>query len=352
MSNIIHINASRPYEVIVGAGNMNEIGEAITERFNYSTIAIFTDDIVDELYAGTVCDSLENAGLKWCKFVFPHGEQSKRLETMSDFISYMAENGITRQDAVLALGGGVCGDIGGLAAALYMRGIGLIQVPTTLLAMTDSSVGGKTAVDIEQGKNLIGAFYQPSMVWCDTSVLNTLPKNILRDGYAEVIKYGILFDRDFFNDLSTRTPRTDVVSASVQFKRDVVQADETDQGIRALLNLGHTIGHSVEKLSGYTLSHGEAVAIGMIRAARIAASDGFTDCSDNIKQKLHEFGFETACPYTSQEIYEAAMADKKRSIDGITLILPERIGKCGLFKYNNNRFLELLRQTELDGCSR
>ncbi len=346
MSETIHINASHPYDVVIGKEILTGIGPAVKERLNCAAAAIITDDIVDGLYADTVTASLQRAGLRHCKYVFPHGERSKNIGTLCSFIDIMADEGLSRTDAVLALGGGITGDIGGLAAALYMRGINLVQVSTTLLAMTDSSVGGKTAVDIPQGKNLVGTFYQPSLVWCDTSTLNTLPHDILRDGYAEVIKYGILFDKDFLDSLSFSSDIIQTVAASVRFKRDIVEADERDRGQRALLNLGHTIGHALERLSGYTMSHGQAVAIGMARAARMGAAYGLPDCTEAICAKLAAFGFDTDCPYPANNILEAALADKKRDADSISLILPEQPGHCGIFKVGIDVFRELLLKTE------
>lgn len=346
MRETIHIKASRPYDAVIGKGILKEIGPAIKACLSYPHIVILTDDNVDRLYAGTVVESLAQAGLKCHKYVFPHGEQSKGIDTLCGFISSMAECGTGRADAVIALGGGVTGDIGGLAAALYMRGIGFIQVPTTLLAMADSSVGGKTAIDIPQGKNLIGAFHQPSLVWCDTDTLATLPHDILRDGYAEVIKYGILFDREFFDGLTFESDIVRTVSASVRFKRDIVEADERDKGIRALLNLGHTVGHAIERLSDYSITHGEAVAMGILHIARIGAAYGLEDCTDAICSKLSAFGFSTECPYPADDILNAALADKKRNADSITLVLPEHIGKCGLYNVSTAVFKELLSTTE------
>ena len=346
MNSTIHINASRPYDAVIGKGILGEIGQALSQRFGYSKVAIFTDDTVDALYAATVSASLQQARIGSVKFVFRHGEAAKTLATAGEFIDAMAGAGITRTDAVLALGGGVAGDIGGLAAALYMRGIDFVQVPTTLLAMVDSSVGGKTAVDISAGKNMLGAFHQPSLVWCDVSTLDTLPQSILRDGYAEVIKYGVLFDSEFFDTLKFGEALQQTVGMSIRFKRDIVQQDELDRGQRALLNLGHTIGHAVERLSGYAVTHGTAVAVGMSRAARLGAAFGLQDCTQAIDSKLAGFGFTTDCPYSAQELFDAAMSDKKRSAGHITLVLPERIGKCGLYKIDTESFRKLLVTAE------
>lgn len=346
MSTSIRISASRPYDVVIGNRILQDIGPAVRERFSYGSVAVITDDNVDKLYAGSVLKSLSDAGIRCCRFVFRSGEESKNIGTVTDFIGFMASHGITRSDAVLALGGGVTGDMGGFAAAVYMRGIDFIQLPTTLLAMTDSSVGGKTAVDIQEGKNLVGAFHQPSLVWCDTDTLTTLPHDTLRDGYAEIIKYGVLFSEEFFNELSFQTDIQKTVFESVTFKRNIVEADETDRGQRALLNLGHTIGHALERLSNYRMTHGEAVAIGLVRAAKLAAAYGFIDNTEAIAGKAAGFGFATTSPYSAEQICQAALSDKKRTSDGITLILPERIGRCSQVNVSIDEFRKLLRQTE------
>ena len=346
MTRTIHIDASAPYDVTVGNGILADIGNAVKDCLGCSRVALFTDDTVDRLYSGTVTESLQRAGIDCCSFVFTHGETEKDIATVTDFIRFMAGKGITRSDAVLALGGGVAGDMAGLSAALYMRGIRFVQIPTTLLAMVDSSVGGKTAVNIPEGKNLIGAFHQPAMVWCDTDTLKTLPRDILRDGYAEVIKYGVLFDNLFFRELSLNSNIIDIVTKSVTFKQNVVEADEKDHGQRALLNFGHTIGHALEKLSGYSITHGEAVAAGMIRAALMGAAYGLADCSREIASKVREFGFRTGYPYSASDIFNAAMTDKKSNGKGITMIFPVTIGKCGLYDIDSDTLQKLLIQTE------
>lgn len=340
----IEVNASAPYKVVIGSGILDGIGQAVSKDFRFRNVAILADDFVAGLYAQIVTNSFETAGIKCFMHTFQHGEQSKRIETVLDFIAFMSQHGITRDDAVVALGGGVTGDMAGFASAIYLRGIPYIQIPTTLLAMADSSVGGKTAVDTSFGKNLIGAFHQPCLVWADTDTLKTLPQDILRDGYAEVIKYGVLFDRSFFDSLEPGCRLPAHVAASVCFKKNVVEADEQDHGQRALLNFGHTIGHALEKLSQYSLSHGQAVAIGMVAEAKIAAHLGMPDCSGQIRRKLEQFGFNTDCPFDADLIYGATMSDKKRTADGITLILPESIGHCVLQKLSAGEFLQVLEQ--------
>jgi 3-dehydroquinate synthase len=228
---------------------------------------------------------------------------------------------------IVALGGGVVGDLAGFAAATYLRGIRFIQVPTTLLAAVDSSVGGKTAIDLSAGKNLAGAFYQPSLVLCDTDTLNTLPEDIFRDGCAEVIKYGILYDEPFFSYLENAGlgfDREAVIARCVELKRDVVAKDEFDTGERMKLNLGHTIGHGVEARSNFALSHGKSVAIGMAIVARAS------HCPDTqrILQCLEKFGLPTTTDYPPEDIYTYTLSDKKRSGGTVKLILPRSIGCC------------------------
>ena len=241
----------------------------------------------------------------------------------------MAAAHLTRADTVVALGGGVTGDLAGFAAASYLRGIRLVQVPTTLLAMVDSSVGGKTAVDLPEGKNLVGAFHQPALVLCDLDTLDTLPQAVFREGCAEVIKTAILFDRPLFEDLKRdglNFNRESVIARCVEHKRDIVAEDEFEAGSRKLLNLGHTLGHAVEKCSGYAVAHGAAVAIGTAAMARaFCREDG-----EEIHAVLQKFGLPLTTEFTPEELAEAALADKKRQGDTVTLVVPTAVGKCEL----------------------
>ncbi|MDD6503238.1 MAG: 3-dehydroquinate synthase, partial [Oscillospiraceae bacterium] len=232
--------------------------------------------------------------------------------------------------------GGVTGDVSGFAAATYQRGISYIQIPTTLLAAVDSSVGGKTAIDLPAGKNLAGAFYQPGLVLCDYDTLNTLPEEVFTDGCAEVIKYGVIWDADFFEQLKSpiRPQIESVIARCVEIKRDVVQQDEFDTGIRGLLNFGHTIGHAVEKCSAYAVSHGSAVAIGMALMTKAAYLAGRCDedCVDSVYAMLRQYGLPTRTEFAPDDLLAAMLSDKKRSGSKISLIVPERIGKCDIVK--------------------
>ncbi len=327
----IHVEASRAYDIYIGAGILPSIGEFITPLLGRCRLAVLTDSNVDVLYGDALMGYLSAAGYDACKYVIPAGEASKCADNLLAFLNFMAAAQLTRSDAVIAFGGGVVGDLGGLSASLYLRGIKFVQVPTTLLAAVDSSVGGKTAIDIPAGKNLVGSFYQPSLVCCDTALMETLPAAIYRDGCAEVIKYGVILDASLYETLRTIPfDREAVVARCVEIKRDVVQQDEFDNGIRGLLNFGHTFGHAIEKLSNFGVSHGEAVAKGMVIAARMAPLCGLCNVADELSALLVAYGFDIACAYGANEIYEALLSDKKRRGGNISVVLPRAVGNCSL----------------------
>ena len=345
----ITVHASGTYDILIDKGSLGSIGQVLKERFKPCTIAILSDDKVFPLYGKTVTDSLQAAGFRTVAHVIPNGEQSKTLDNVTAFIECMVKAQVTRTDMVLALGGGVVGDMAGFAAAIYLRGIPYIQVPTTLLAAVDSSVGGKTAVDISAGKNLVGAFHQPALVYLDTDTLNTLDPAVLRDGFAEVIKYGIRLDGNLFDAVAVPDSfdLTKVIARCIEIKRDVVEQDEFDKGLRGLLNFGHTFGHVIEKLSGFTITHGSAVARGMIIAAKVARIYGFTDYTEVITKVVKDYCFETNCPYSADELYSVILSDKKRSGADITLVLPKEIGACTLEKMPAGQVLELMKKAGL-----
>lgn len=330
----VKIPVSSPYEVRIGYDLLDRAGEDIRFAAGGCAAAIITDDNVGPLYAGRLQDSLQKAGYRVSVFQFPHGERAKTLQTYGELLEFLANSGLTRHDVVVALGGGVTGDLAGFAAATYLRGIRLVQMPTTLLAATDSSVGGKTGVDLPHGKNLVGAFHQPCLVICDCALTDTLPKSVFTDGCAEVIKYGLIADADFFQSLylPVREQLETVVAWCVKIKSDVVCADEQEKGVRQLLNYGHTVGHAIEKCSGYTVSHGRAVAIGMAVMARAAWRSGWCEraCAEQTEQMLKNYGLPICCDMPTEDLYHAAMADKKRSGDDITVVVPEKVGKCTL----------------------
>ncbi len=345
----IKVSASTAYEIVLGSGNVDAIAEEIAKVLGSCRLAILTDDKVDALHGAVVERLLTEGGFDTKKYVIPNGEESKNADNLLGFINFMAEQHFTRRDAVVALGGGVVGDMAGFAAAVYMRGIKFVQIPTTLLAAVDSSVGGKTAIDIAAGKNLMGAFHQPALVVCDTDLLSTLAPEVLRDGFAEVIKYGVIADRTLFESLAQGAPHDlrPTIARCVEIKRDIVEADEFENGPRKLLNFGHTIGHAIELLSGYKTSHGNAVAKGMVIAAHIGARMGLKDCTKDIEKILDRYGFDLSCPYPADALYAAALGDKKRSGNEITLIVPEDIGRCTMRRMPCGELLGLLKEIEL-----
>ena len=324
----IKVTASKSYDVLIGAGLLKNLGqELLTVLKKPCKVAIISDSNVWPLYGKTAENALTDSGFTIVTFVFPAGESSKNTDTFIQILNFLAENHLTRSDAVLALGGGVTGDMTGFAAATFLRGIRYIQVPTTLLAMVDSSVGGKTAIDLPAGKNLVGAFYQPSLVLCDLDTLNTLPHSVFCDGCAEVIKYGILYDRELFDHLSNKGldfDREAVIARCVELKRNVVAEDEFDTGARQKLNLGHTIGHGIEAQSNFSVTHGQAVAIGMA----IVAKAGCKSIYDELCAVLKKFNLPTTTVYFARQLYTSALSDKKRAGGTVNLIIPREIGYC------------------------
>lgn len=334
MMKTVEVSASKKYEVVIGGGVLEQAGARVRAIAPAcEKIAVITDDRVAPLYAGRLEQSLAGAGFSVVRFTLEHGERSKNAENYVQILNFLAENRMTRGDLVAALGGGVVGDISGFAAATYLRGVKYIQIPTTLLAMVDSSVGGKTAIDLPAGKNLAGAFCQPDLVLCDPSTLDTLPGEVFTDGCAEVLKYGVLGDRTLFDHLLERGrefDRGDVVTRCVEMKRDYVCADEFDTGVRQKLNLGHTVGHAIEKCSGYAVPHGSAVAVGMAVVARAAAARGLctADCAEEIVRAITALGLPTATEFSAEELAAPMLSDKKRSGASVNLIVPCGIGDC------------------------
>ena len=325
----VTVNASKRYDIKIGSGLLATLGAEAAVLGKAEKVCIVSDSNVFPLYGKTAEDSLKSAGFSVVSFVFPAGEESKNGNTYLELLGFLAENQLTRSDMIVALGGGVVGDLAGFAAATFLRGIRFIQIPTTLLAAVDSSVGGKTAIDLPAGKNLAGAFCQPSLVLCDTDCLNTLPPEIFRDGCAEVIKYGILYDAEFFDSLcrdGLNFDREAVIARCVELKRDVVMEDEFDTGARMKLNLGHTVGHGVEAASRFSLSHGASVAIGMAivaRASNCPDTDWILDC-------LTRFTLPVTTEFTAGQLADIALSDKKRSGGTVKLIIPHAIGHCDI----------------------
>ena len=329
----ISVQASQQYQVMIGKDILSDAGLYINQVKSGCKAAIISDSHVWPIYGATVEHSLSAVGFEPVAFVFQAGEASKNATTYLEILNFLAVHNVTRSDVIVALGGGVVGDISGFAAATFLRGVSYIQIPTSLLAMVDSSVGGKTAIDLPAGKNLVGAFKQPSLVLCDVSVLGTLPREEFLDGCAEVIKYGMLYDSELIQYLLKTGPAFDletVITKCVTFKRDVVKEDEFDTGARQKLNLGHTIGHGIESCSNFGITHGQAVAAGMAIVTRAAVSKSI--CSNDVYMQLETllklFELPTQTEFTSEKLYQAALSDKKRSGDSVSLIIPRDIGNC------------------------
>lgn len=329
----VQVSASKTYAVKIGAGLLTQCGEEIAALGGTKRVCIVSDNTVWPLYGEKVQASLEKAGFLVDSFVFAAGESSKNGSVYLALLSRLAQIPLTRTDTVVALGGGVAGDLAGFTAATYLRGVRFVQLPTTLLAAVDSSVGGKTAIDLPEGKNLAGAFYQPELVLCDCYALQTLPSEIFRAGCAEVIKYAVLFDPALFDYLLETGTDFDleyVIAKCVQWKQDIVAADEFEKGQRKLLNLGHTFGHGIEACSNFEISHGEAVAAGMAIAARVSASMELCDSAvvERIEEILKRFSLPVSADLSAKALCKAALQDKKRAGDCIHLILPKAIGDC------------------------
>jgi len=327
--------AERSSTICIERGLLSRAGLVAAEKLPSRNCAIISDDIVDALYGEKLESSLKNAGFSVVRMAFAHGESSKNIETYARVINFLAENRLTRKDAVIALGGGVVGDLAGFAAATYLRGVNLVQVPTSLLACVDSSVGGKTAIDITAGKNLCGAFYQPDLVLIDPDMLATLPDDIFTDGMAEVIKYAAISDISILDLCRNARENADgIIRRCIEIKKDVVAQDERDTSIRQILNFGHTYGHAVEAVSDFAITHGKAVAIGMCIMARACAKRGFcsAECADELISAIEAQGLPTASPFAPEALFETMLSDKKRVPDGLNLVLMTGRGACEIRK--------------------
>lgn len=330
----ITINASSPYDVVIERGLIQKVGQLIKAVAVGKNAVIISETNVYPIYGKCLKESLEKENYKVFEYIFPAGEKSKNTDTLVSLWEFLAENHITRSDTLIALGGGVTGDLTGFAAATFLRGIKYVGIPTSLLAMVDSSVGGKTAVDLKGGKNLAGAFYQPNLVIIDPDTLSSLPEKVFSDGMAEVIKYGMIDNPDFLVSLTNGCDIEYTIKTCVEEKRNIVALDERDTGIRQLLNFGHTAAHGIEILSNFEISHGSAVAVGMtmITEAAVKSEQCPQDTLTVLKNLLKKYSLPTNCEFNSEQIALAALNDKKRSGDSITLVLPEKTGKCILKK--------------------
>jgi 3-dehydroquinate synthase len=341
------------YDVLIGHGILELAGESCRDNASGSVAMLVTDSHVGPLYARRVQDSLERSGYEVAIDEIPAGEPSKNLALWGEGLSLAAECGLSRKDLFVALGGGVVGDIAGFMAACYMRGVNVVQVPTSLLAMVDSSVGGKTAIDIPAGKNLVGAFWQPKAVVCDLDCLATLDEALFRDSLGEVLKYGVMWDAALFADLEAAplshrdwdTERLEAIVAScVEIKRDVVEKDERESGLRQILNLGHTIGHAVEAAAGYTLGHGTCVAIGMCYMARACAKKGWCEpeTARRIEALVVAHGLPTTSSFDADTLFSFALRDKKRVGAYVNIVAVKAVGEVEVMHVTLEEFKELI----------
>lgn len=340
----IHIDTARPYDVHIGAGILEDLGQLLPEKLlrtagDGGRAVLITDENVGPLYEERVAELLSGLGFDVLKARVPAGETAKSGQWYLRMLSFLAQNHVSRRDVLFALGGGVVGDLTGFLAASYQRGTSFVQLPTTLLSAVDSSVGGKTAINLPEGKNLVGAFYQPEAVIMDIKTLDTLEPSVFADGCAEVIKYGMIWDEKLFRLLEDQVlPRrrqdedllTEVTCRCVDIKRQVVVQDELDKGHRNLLNFGHTIGHSIEKNSGFEISHGSAVAMGMAMVTEAAETAGICQAGTGaaLRILLESYGLPARAPFTTEQLLEGMLSDKKIEGQKINLILPRKIGEC------------------------
>lgn len=329
----IVINTPAPYDVLISRGNLRDFGRVLGERFSCAKIAIIADERVFSLHGDALLSSLKGANIAACVFTFPAGEQSKSFTVLEQILGFLCENEITKSDALVAFGGGVCGDLVGFAASIYLRGVSFINVPTTLLAQVDSSVGGKNAINLDAGKNLAGTVYQPSLVFCDVDLLKTLPERELSCGIAECIKCAVIASPPLFELLSRGQSLENieqVICACIEIKGAFVERDERDFGERRKLNFGHTAAHAIEKCSDFKISHGAAVAVGMCIAADYSAKIGFCEreVAAQIRRALVANALPISCEFSAAKLAAAALSDKKRRGDKISVILPKKIGNC------------------------
>lgn len=351
---------NRAYDIHIEKGCLSQIGAACTSLFGEQAkrCLIVTNDVVAPLYLDTVQASLESSGWHVSQHILPDGEQFKTIDSWSGIMDSLMFNKLARNEPIIALGGGVVGDMAGFAAACYRRGIPFVQVPTTVLAQVDSSVGGKTAVSHAHGKNMIGAFYQPKLVWIDPNVLQTLAPNQLRAGLAEVIKYGAIWDAEFFKYVEQHASdlhelNTEVVNKAIldscRYKAEIVMQDETEQGARALLNLGHTFGHAIESMTHYTgYLHGEAVAIGMCMAARLSEQLNHAPkgTEDKMVKALTALELPVDVPqFTAEQWLDAMGHDKKNIGSLIRYILLRDIGEAFIAEDVKDRDIQHLIQS-------
>ena len=343
----ITVNTSKKYDVIIDKGILGKSGKLFKELSLSGKVCIVSDSTVAPLYLKTVKKSLLCEGFDVCEYVFLAGEASKNAAVFIDILNFLAKNHFTRKDTVVALGGGVTGDIAGFCAATYMRGIAFIQMPTSLLAAVDSSVGGKTAINLDNGKNLAGAFYQPWAVFFDLNVLETLPGENFKDGCGEIIKYAMISGdgiEEFIN--SDTLDLEEIISRCVKIKQDIVSKDEFESGLRMILNFGHTAGHCIEKASDYSISHGRAVAMGMYIITNAWEKRGLCrkGTLSSLLKMLEKFSIDFKCTYNATKLCEIAKNDKKADGGQINLVVPLDMGKCDVVRVEMGELYDIFKE--------
>lgn len=348
----LRVEVGKGYDIFIQKGILNDCGRYIKTVSQAKKVCVVSDTNVYPIYQNGVKKSLQENGFEVISYVFKAGEASKTIATVMEMVECMAQNGFTREDLVVALGGGVCGDMAGFAAAIYLRGIEFVQIPTSLLAQVDSSVGGKTAVDLPQGKNLCGAFHQPCLVLIDPNTLQTLTPKYFSDGMAEAIKMGCIKSKRLFEKIEQQNANEiieEIIFECVSLKAEVVQQDEKERGERALLNFGHTAGHAIEKLHGFTtISHGEAVGIGMVLIAKAGEKNGITEkgTANRIVNVLEKYHLKTEDTHALNDIITAMNSDKKRTGDAIRFILLRSIGDSLVQPIHKEEILNFFKEED------
>lgn len=348
----INIETSKSYKAIIGYDILNNISDYIKKFRTETKVIIITDDIVNSLYVDNLVDNLRKNQFYPQRYIIKNGEKSKNMDIIIDILNFLADNKVNRHDIILSVGGGVVGDISGFVASIYLRGIDFIQIPTTFLSAIDSSVGGKTGVNLKNGKNLVGTFNQPLEVICDWKTFNTLSDKVFSEGVSEALKYGVLFDENLFKLIADKKLEKNskdlpyIIKKCIELKAKIVKDDEYDRGNRQLLNLGHTIAHSIEKLSGFKIHHGIAVAIGLAIITKASESSNMTEIGtyEKIKLALEKNNLPIEINYSSEDLYEYAKLDKKILGDYINLIIPEKIGKSNIIQYDLDKLYEFIQK--------
>ena len=339
------MEASKKYNVLIEENLIDSVGEIALSCALKGKACIITDTNVATLYLERVKKSLLNSGFEVCEYIFESGEKSKNAQNFIEILNFLAKNHFTRTDSIFALGGGVTGDLAGFSAASYMRGINFVQIPTSLLAMVDSSVGGKTAIDLDAGKNLAGAFYQPEFVLIDPMVLSTLPKEFFNDAMAEIIKYAMI-TKNNLPKLLDKENIAEIIAECVRIKSEIVHKDEFEGGIRRLLNFGHTAAHAIETLSEFKITHGNAVAMGMRIITKTWENRGLCekDTLRYLEKELDKHSLLNKCEFKAEALCAVCANDKKLEGSTLNLVVPLEIGKCEVQKINIEELTDILKE--------